>query len=570
MSEPGVELKPALVLLLWDGFTGSNALAGDVVVRIGQTNPKFQTSPAGFVFCNLANGSYIVNVKSTADEPYYLPADIPVTLPFPRPEDTLWDKPPVWMGFPDIVLADPNKMLDDPGQTPAYLGQRALATLSPTVAYPFPADATLVRGLVTANGIPLSGALVTAAMVAQPGQFPVVVVNPAGATSGAQTLAVVNAPVIDSIDPATVTTGAGNFTLTAEGSGFAAGAVLKWNGGALPTTYLSSGTLTAQVTAAQVAGAAQVTVLAVNPDGTASNQQKLTVAAAPAIVSIDPPSVTAGSPAFALVVRGSGFAPAATVQLNSLGLSTTWVSSTQVNAQVTAALVARAVQGKIVITNPGPRPQRSNTQNLAVVSTLVINSLEPTAVVAGNAEFTLTVRGSGFVSGAAVNLAGTALPTQFQGASELTAQVTATQIAAVGQLAVTVSNPDRTASNAQMLAVIAAPAIASIDPSSVTAGSGAFALTVRGSAFESGSVVELNGTELSTVFVDSTELDAHVPRNGYTTANDGTFVLFFDSIGGRSQAVSLLVSHPSVPNPKSVDATVIRGATVSVNIDMSS
>jgi hypothetical protein len=333
---------------------------------------------------------------------------------------------------------------------------------------------------------------------------------------------------------------------------------------------LSSGALTAQVTAAQVASAAQATIVGVNPDGTVSNQQTLTVAAAPSIAAIDPPSVTASSPAFLLSVYGSGFAPGAVVQLNGAALSTSRVSSTRLNAQVTAAQVANAAQLNIVMLNPGPPPQTSNTQTLSVVSTPVINFLEPATVVAGSANFTLTVSGSGFVSGAAVKLGGTSLTTEFQGASELTAQVTAAQVQSVGSLSITVSNPNGTASNAQTLAVAAAPTIASIDPGTVTADSAAFALAIHGSGFVSGSVVELNGMALSTTFVDSTELDAHVPRSGYTTGTDGSFVLFFDSVKGRSQVVSLIVSHPSFANPKSIDVTVLRGATVSMSIDMSS
>lgn len=571
MSAPDIcEFQPSLVLFLWDGFTGSNALAGDVIVRIGQTCPLFQDAHAEFVFGTLANGSYMVNVESVAGEPYYLPVNIPVTIPFPRPADSLWNERPVWPGYPDIVLSDPTKMLGDPDQTPAYLGQRATATLSPAVTYPFPASATLARGVVTAKGLPLSGALVTTALVAQPGQFSVVVVDPSGSRSAAQTLTVVAAPVITSIDPATVTTGTGSFTLTAEGSGFVSGTVLKWNGAALPTTLVSSGGLTAQVTAAQVASTAQVTLIAVNPDGTASNQRTLTVAAAPVIVSIDPQDVTAGSPAFTLVVRGSGFVRAAAVELNGNALATTWMSSTQLTAQVTAAQVANPAQNSIVVMNIGTQRQPSNSEFMSVVSTPVIGSLEPSTVVAGGQDFSLTITGSGFTGGMTAKLAGAALPTEVRGATELTAQVTAAQVASTGQFPITVSNPGGSTSNAQPLTVTAASAIASLVPSTVTAGVAAFAVSVLGSGFVLGSVVELNGTALSTTFVNSTELHAHVPRNGYTTGQDGAFVLYFDSVTGHSQSVSLVASHPGFPNLKSVDVTVLRGATVPVNIDMSS
>ncbi len=572
MRVPDVfQFQPSLVLLLWDGFTGANVLAGDVTVNIGQATPSYQKeSQAAFVFPNLAAGNYTVNIRSTPDEPYYLPVDIPLTLPFERPPVTLWPDAPVWPGYPDILLADPSKMLDDPEQPAAYLAQRELTTLLPTTAYPFPSGATLVRGVVSGAGVALAGALVTTALVAQPGQFPVVVISPGGQTSAAQNLTVVSTPVIESLDPATVIAGSPAFTLTVAGSGFVQGAAVKLNGAALPSTFLSAAVLMAQVTAAQVAAAGQLGVVLTNPNGTASNQQTLTVAQAPAISSISPASVTAGSAAFTLTVEGSGFAPGAVVELNGAALTTTLVSSTEVSVQVPAAPVAAAVQLNVTVVAAGPPPQVSNQVALTVVSTPVINSLEPAAAIAGSAALTLAILGSGFVSGAVAKLNGTALPTASVSASELTAQITAAQIANAGQLSITVANPAGPASNAQNLAVDAAPAISAIHPASVTADSSAFTLIVDGGGFASGATVELNGTALTTTFVNSTELDAHVPRSGYTTGSDGTFVLFFDNIIGRSQAVTLIVTHPSFPQPKLVNVTVLRGATVSVDIDMSS
>ena len=113
------------------------------------------------------------------------------------------------------------------------------------------------------RALPLSGALVTTSPLAQPGQYSVVVSSPSGVTSAAQSLTVVNAPVIDSIDPPLVIVGAASFMLTVEGSGFQPGTVLKWNASVLPTTFLHSGSLLAQVSADLVAAAARVAVIAV-------------------------------------------------------------------------------------------------------------------------------------------------------------------------------------------------------------------------------------------------------------------------------------------------------------------
>jgi hypothetical protein len=67
--------------------------------------------------------------------------------------------------------------------------------------------------------------------------------------------------------------------------------------------------------------------------------------------------------------------------------------------------------------------------------------LVPDAIAPGSAEFSLTVNGTGFVSGSVVNWNGVALATQFINGSRLTATVPAADIAVAGTGWVTVVNP---------------------------------------------------------------------------------------------------------------------------------
>jgi trimeric autotransporter adhesin len=381
---------------------------------------------------------------------------------------------------------------------------------------------------------------------------------------------VVNTPLIAALDPAAVMKGGAAFTLAVEGSGFAPGAVVQLNGIALVTSFVTAAELNAQVSAAQVNAAGPLSIVVSNPGGALSNKFELDVVSAPSINAITPTTVAAGSASFTLTVEGSGFAPGAAMELNGIPLATTAASIVQLRALVPSAQVAKVGALSVTIVNPGPPPQTSNAETLKVVNTPVIGSIDPPAVIEGSAAFALTVAGSGFVSGSVVQLDGTALATNFVNATQLEAQVPAAQVAQVAQLSVVTVNPGATVSNAQTLEVVAAPDIASIAPAAITAGSGAFTLIVLGKGFVSGSVVQLNGTDLQTTFVNSGHLDAHVPRSGYTTGDDGTFVLFFDGIKGRSEVVTLIAAHPKFPNPKSLQVTVLRGATVSIGIDMTS
>jgi hypothetical protein len=70
-----------------------------------------------------------------------------------------------------------------------------------------------------------------------------------------------------------------------------------------------------------------------------------------------------------------------------------------------------------------------------------LTTLSPAFTSAGAAVFTLTVNGSGFVSGSTVYWGAAALSTQFVSASQLTAQVQAAQIVSAGITTLTVETP---------------------------------------------------------------------------------------------------------------------------------
>jgi hypothetical protein len=158
-----LDLRLDFGLILFDQFTRTNRLFGTTTVRLADSPlvkpflPFSKASQAIFLFFRLPPGNYRVEVRSNEagqginDPPYYLQVDVPITLPMPHP---------LWPAFPDALLANQNLPLDDPGQSAAYRQQRALATLQPTTAYPFPEDATLIRGRVLAGNLPLSEARV--------------------------------------------------------------------------------------------------------------------------------------------------------------------------------------------------------------------------------------------------------------------------------------------------------------------------------------------------------------------------------------------------------------------------
>jgi len=180
-------------------------------------------------------------------------------------------------------------------------------------------------------------------------------------------------PVLTSVAPVSVVAGGVDFTLTATGTGFVTGSVVRWNGAGRSTTFVSATQLTAVIPASDIAstGTAQVTVASPEPGGGTSSPLAFTidpVAPVPAITVLEPPGVAAGHPAFDLLVTGTGFVQGATLEWNGEDRVTTFVSATQVRAAITAADVANPVSVPVTVTNPAPGGGTSNAL-VFVVST---------------------------------------------------------------------------------------------------------------------------------------------------------------------------------------------------------
>jgi outer membrane protein assembly factor BamB len=205
-------------------------------------------------------------------------------------------------------------------------------------------------------------------------------------------------------------------------------------------------------------------------------------------------------------------------------------------------------------------------------------SLDPSVAASGGPSFTLTVIGSGFVSGSTVAWNGNPRPTTFVSATELHAAVTASDIASAGQAVVTVQSPapgggtSNTSSFTVATPVPAmnpAPTVLSLDPSVTAPGGPSFTLIVAGSGFVSGSTVAWNGDPRPTTFVSATELHAAIaaadiasagqtavtvqsPAPGGGTSNASTF-----TIANPVPAISALYPASAVPGSPRFTLTVI-------------
>ena len=251
-----------------------------------------------------------------------------------------------------------------------------------------------------------------------------------------------------------------------------------------------------------------------------------------------------GGPAFTLTVNGDGFIPASQVT-GLAGAATTYVSLNQLTAAVPASAIASVGSFPIQVASPGGLVSPQAPVFTVKAPTPAIITISPTLVAPGGADFTLTVNGSNFLSTATVDWNGAALPTTFVSTSRLTAQVSATLIAAAGTANITAVNDGPVSSNQLSLYISATPpaSLTTLSPNWAAPGGAAFTLTVAGTGFAANSTVQWNGAPLVTTFVNATQLTATVAAALIATKGAASVIVTGD--GGPSNALPFAIALPT-------------------------
>ncbi len=152
---------------------------------------------------------------------------------------------------------------------------------------------------------------------------PVVTVDPA----------LIPAPAVTSLSPASAMAGGAALTLTVNGSNFFASSVVRWNGVDRSTTRVSATQLRASISAADIAaaGTAQVTVFTPSPGGGTSGALTFAINPPP-VLTVSATTAAAGSPVTVTLTNGPGGAQdwlsfAATGSADSTYLQWTYVGA---------------------------------------------------------------------------------------------------------------------------------------------------------------------------------------------------------------------------------------------------
>jgi hypothetical protein len=160
------------------------------------------------------------------------------------------------------------------------------------------------------------------------------------------------------------------------------------------------------------------------------------------LTSISPTSASVGGPAFTLTVNGSRFISSSKVRWSGSDHTTTFVSANKLTASIPASDIATSGTASVTVFNPSPGGGTSSAKTLSILSGVPTPSfLAPSVTPAGTPEFTLTVNGSGFVSGSTVLWNGSPRTTTFLSSTRLDALILASDVASTGSALVTGENP---------------------------------------------------------------------------------------------------------------------------------
>jgi outer membrane protein assembly factor BamB len=96
-----------------------------------------------------------------------------------------------------------------------------------------------------------------------------------------------------------------------------------------------------------------------------------------AVSSVSPSSVAAGGPPFSLTVLGKGFTQESAVQWNGAKRSTTYVSATELVAQIDAADIATTGSASVTVSNPYATGASSSTGSSAASNAETVSIVAP-------------------------------------------------------------------------------------------------------------------------------------------------------------------------------------------------
>lgn len=283
--------------------------------------------------------------------------------------------------------------------------------------------------------------------------------------------------------------------------------------------------------------------------GCGSKDLSSTLNPSPTIASLSTDNVLAGNPDLTLEINGTGFVSGTVIQFDKSELSPSSVSRSRVVVSVPHDLLLTARAIEVSAITPSPGGGSSNALEFTIKNPApTLQSLSVAEILAGSGDFSLTLTGSGFASGAKIGFGTQTLEPKSLSATQLEVMVPGGLIAEGGNVPVAITNPGPGGGASSALAFTILnpmPTVAAISSQSVVLGSSAFSLVITGMNFVPQTTVVLGSTVLTPSSIAPAQLAVTVPESAL--AISGVFEMKAVNPGpggGGSNAISFTVNNP--------------------------
>jgi hypothetical protein len=175
-------------------------------------------------------------------------------------------------------------------------------------------------------------------------------------------------PTIGTLEPSTAAAGGPDVIMRVKGTGFTTSSKIFFNHGEERTVFISDKEVTTIVKPSTATGAWKVPV-EVDTGGVKSNAVDFQFTApTPAITTLTPNQVVAGSSDLTLTVAGTEFIAHSKILWNGNEQNTVYVSSTQLTAVIPSGFLATAGSADVEVRTPGTAPLTSNKLSFTIAT----------------------------------------------------------------------------------------------------------------------------------------------------------------------------------------------------------
>jgi hypothetical protein len=379
------------------------------------------------------------------------------------------------------------------------------------------------------------------------------------------------APKITKLEPASVALGSIGPTIVVTGTGFFPRSVIRVDGDDLDTTFQSDTELAATIPTEKVGavGTLKITVETPSPGGGESDPLDFAIEnPPPTLIAISPLSIVAGSADTTLTVVGSTFVKGSKILFGTTALATTFKDDEHLEGLIPKDQLPTSKSVPITVMTPAPGG--GTTTKIALIISnpgSAIDSIDPASVLLNAADFTLTVKGSGFVAGSKIVFNGNPLATTAGAAGTLTATVGTSDVSSAGDHSVAVQNPPPGGGLSAAVNLVVnnpAPTTTSVDKTAVAAGTPTLPIVITGTGF-AGTATKImakigTAAPVALATQSPSPTQAKATLNATQLAKTGVILLTVknDAPGGGESTPALKLNvQPGVPKITSVDPASI-------------